>query len=232
MALFAHGLHQADKSMDMTIRPLAVEDIDQVRDIEIEAFTAAWPATAFKREVDNPRTTYLVACESEPGDEGQVVAGPAAERDERPGLVGNLKRFLGRSPRPVRSGDEIVGFVGMWFMGAEAHITAIAVREARRGEGIGELLMVGSIREAMRRGSHVVTLEARVSNRVAQSLYEKYGFTNVGIRKNYYTDNREDAVIMTTERVDTADYREKFAQLQEGYARRKGEIRITLASAT
>lgn len=215
--------------MQVTIRPLALEDIDQVRDIEIEAFTASWPATAFKREIDNPRTTYLVACEASTADPEEAPAEPVAETEERSGLVDNLKRFLGRSPRPMRSGDEVVGFVGMWFMGAEAHITAIAVREARRGEGIGELLMVGSIREAMRRGSQVVTLEARVSNHVAQSLYEKYGFSNVGIRKNYYTDNREDAVIMTTERVDTPDYQEKFTQLQQGYTQRKGEIHITLA---
>ena len=213
----------------MTVRPLALEDIDQVRDIEVEAFTAAWPATAFKREIDNPRTTYLVAFDPSENDPAEGVSEPPAGREEPTGLVDNLKRFLGRSPRPSRSGDEVVGFVGMWFMGPEAHITAIAVREARRGEGIGELLMVGSIREAMRRGCQVVTLEARVSNHVAQALYEKYGFTNVGIRKNYYTDNREDAVIMTTERVDTADYQEKFAVLQDGYTRRKGEINITLA---
>ena len=214
--------------MHVTIRPLATEDIDQVRDIEIEAFTASWPATAFKREVDNPRTTYLVAYEPSETEPAEVAAEPAAESDDRSGLVDNLKRFLTRAPRPARSGDEVVGFVGMWFMGPEAHITAIAVREARRGEGIGELLIVGSIREAMRRGSQVVTLEARVSNYVAQSLYEKYGFTNVGIRKHYYTDNREDAVIMTTERVDTPDYQEKFTQLQQGYTERKGEIHITL----
>ena len=214
--------------MHVTIRPLRLEDIDQVRDIEIEAFTASWPATAFKREIDNSRTTYLVAHESAELDSPETAPEPEAEADERSGLVDNLKRFLTRSPRPAKPGDEVVGFVGMWFMGAEAHITAIAVREARRGEGIGELLIVGSIREAMRRESQVVTLEARVSNYVAQSLYEKYGFTNVGIRKNYYTDNREDAVIMTTERVDTPDYQEKFAQLQQGYVERKGEINITL----
>ena len=228
MAFFAHGPRQADRTMHVTIRPLALQDIDQVRDIEIEAFTASWPATAFKREIDNPRTTYLVAYEqSEPESTDASSQGPV-ESEERSGLVDNLKRFLTRSPSHVRTGDEVVGFVGMWFMGAEAHITAIAVREARRGEGIGELLMVGSIREAMRRGCQVVTLEARVSNHVAQSLYEKYGFSNVGIRKNYYTDNREDAVIMTTERVDTPDYQEKFAQLQQGYAKRNGEIQITL----
>ena len=215
--------------MRVTVRPLAIEDIDQVRDIEVEAFTAAWPATAFKREIDNPRTTYLVAYEPTDGPANWSDAGEASNNStETSGLVDNLRKLLGRSHRPSQSGDEVVGFVGMWFMGPEAHITAIAVREARRGEGIGELLIVGSIREAMRRGSQVVTLEARVSNYVAQSLYEKYGFSNVGTRKGYYTDNREDAVIMTTERVDTADYQEKFTQLQQGYTRHKGDIHITL----
>ena len=222
--------------MRVTVRPLALQDIEQVRDIEVEAFSASWPATAFKREIDNPRNVYLVAYEpsDNPSDSpngGADSIGGSVEPSEPSGLVDNLKRFLGRPSRPShpsRDGDEVVGFVGMWFMGPEAHITAIAVREARRGEGIGELLIVGSIREAMRRGSHVVTLEARVSNHVAQSLYEKYGFSNVGIRKNYYTDDREDAVIMTTDRVDTADYQEKFTQLQQGYEQRKGDIRITL----
>ena len=214
--------------MSVAVRPLEVEDVDQVRDIEIEAFTASWPATAFKREIDNPRTTYLVAYESPGTPVDEDAEEPDSLNPEPSGLVDNLKRLIGRSPRPSRTEDEVVGFVGMWFMGPEAHITAIAVREARRGGGIGELLMVGSIREAMRRGSQVVTLEARVSNHVAQSLYEKYGFTNVGIRKGYYTDNREDAVIMTTERLDTPDYQEKFEQLQKGYAERKGDIEIVL----
>ena len=217
--------------MQAIIRPLTVDDIDQVRDIEVEAFSASWPQTAFKREIDNPRTAYLVACKPASDAAGSVdgegADGPAAGGE--PGrLVGGLKRLLGHAPRPSQQTEDVIGFVGMWFMGPEAHITAIAVREARRGEGIGELLMVGSIREAMRRGSHVVTLEARISNHVAQSLYEKYGFANVGIRKGYYTDNREDAVIMTTERVDTPDYQEKFNQLQESYAQRKGDIIITL----
>lgn len=215
-------------NMHVSIWPIAVEDIGQVRDIEREAFSSSWPQTSFKREINSPRNSYLVAWESPTNPEDSPLDDPAAN-DESPGLVDNLKRLIGRPPRRSTSAEVIVGFVGMWFMGPEAHITAIAVREARRGHGIGELLIVGSILEAIRRGAEVVTLEARVSNHVAQSLYEKYGFSNVGIRKGYYTDNREDAVIMTTERVDTPDYQEKFSQLQAAFTRRNGDISITLA---
>jgi ribosomal-protein-alanine N-acetyltransferase len=71
-----------------------------------------------------------------------------------------------------------------------------------------------------------MTLEARVSNFIAQRLYEKYGFKSMGIRKGYYSDNREDAVIMTTSPIDTAEYQSLFQQLQEAYRSRRGEIGI------
>ena len=87
----------------------------------------------------------------------------------------------------------VLGFIGLWFMAGEAHVTSIAVDEFARGRGIGELLLMGSIELAISQRATAVSLEARVSNYAAQSLYEKYGFQNVGIRKGYYTDNREDA---------------------------------------
>ena len=77
-----------------------------------------------------------------------------------------------------------------------------------------------------------MTLEARVSNYVAQSLYQKYGFEKVGIRKGYYTDNREDAVIMTTQPINTLAYREKFRSLREAYQVGHGEIKIDLGGGT
>ncbi|MCE2464199.1 MAG: ribosomal protein S18-alanine N-acetyltransferase, partial [Dehalococcoidia bacterium] len=122
----------------------------------------------------------------------------------------------------------LLGFVGLWFMSGEAHITGIAVEEASRGKGIGELLIIGSIELAMARDATVMSLEARVSNFVAQALYEKYGFLNVGIRKGYYTDNREDAVIMTTQPINDAAYRNKFNALKDAYRQRYGEIKMEL----
>lgn len=118
----------------------------------------------------------------------------------------------------------IAGYVSVWYQGEEAHITEIAVRESLRGNGIGELLLIGSLRAAVEYGSKVMTLEVRVSNFIAQRLYEKYDFKSVGTRKAYYSDNREDAVIMTTSPIGTEDYQRMFQELQETYRKRRGEI--------
>ena len=110
--------------------------------------------------------------------------------------------------------------------GEDAHITEIAVRENHRGRGIGELLLIGALRAAVEYGSKAMTLEVRVSNLIAQRLYEKYGFKSVGIRKAYYSDNREDAVIMTTNPIDSEEYQQMFQDLQAAYRSRWGEIDI------
>jgi|TARA_B100000378_G_scaffold80526_1_gene63146 ribosomal-protein-alanine N-acetyltransferase len=124
------------------------------------------------------------------------------------------------------SSTPIAGYVSVWYQGDEAHITEIAVREGLRGNGIGELLLIGSLREAVEYGSKVMTLEARISNFIAQRLYEKYGFKNVGTRKAYYSDNREDAVIMTTNPIQSEEYQSMFRDLQETYLTKWGEIRF------
>ena len=88
------------------------------------------------------------------------------------------------------------------------------------------MLLIGSVYAAQNNGSIVLTLEARVSNFIAQRLYEKYGFKQVGIRKGYYSDNREDAVIMTTGPIHGNEYQELFGQLQENFRTRWGDITI------
>ena len=216
--------------MNVAIRLLAAQDIRQVQEIEREAFSSNWPQSSFKRELESRQAACLVAWE--PCQKPEVQPETDGEPDVVPvlpiRLVGGLRRAISRPKPPSPAPDNILGFVGMWFMGSEAHITAIAVRESHRGRGIGELLLMGSIEVAMKREFEVVSLEARVSNRIAQSLYEKYGFVSVGIRKAYYSDNRENAVIMTTEPVNTPEYQAKFEQLQEAYIGRHGEISILL----
>ena len=98
--------------------------------------------------------------------------------------------------------------------------------EPLRGQGIGELLLIGSLREAVAYGSDVMTLEARVSNFIAQRLYQKYDFKSVGVRKGYYSDNREDAVIMTTTPIKTDEYARMFQELQDSYESRWGKILV------
>ncbi|RKQ17044.1 ribosomal protein S18-alanine N-acetyltransferase [Ureibacillus endophyticus] len=90
----------------------------------------------------------------------------------------------------------IIGFCGMWVIIDSAQITNVAVIESARGQKIGEGLMREAIKVAKERGVEVLSLEVRVSNIIAQNLYRKLGFQDGGIRKGYYTDNQEDALVM------------------------------------
>lgn len=91
---------------------------------------------------------------------------------------------------------QILGYCGMWLIVDEAHITNIAVLPEFRGQKLGEAILRMIMEVAKKKGAKTMTLEVRVSNTVAQSLYRKLGFMNGGIRKNYYTDNYEDALVM------------------------------------
>lgn len=91
---------------------------------------------------------------------------------------------------------KIIGYAGMWIILDEAHVTNVGVLPEYRGEGVGEFLMRSLIIAAKNRGAKKMTLEVRKSNYVAQNLYSKLGFEPVGIRRGYYMDDREDAVIM------------------------------------
>ncbi|MEO6060705.1 MAG: ribosomal protein S18-alanine N-acetyltransferase [Thermoflexales bacterium] len=93
----------------------------------------------------------------------------------------------------------IAGYAVMWMMADEAHVGTIASAPIRRRQGVGERLMIDLMREAARRAAIFVTLEVRVGNTAAQRLYLKYGFVEVGRRKRYYPNNREDALLMTVE---------------------------------
>lgn len=92
--------------------------------------------------------------------------------------------------------DEIIGYCGLWVIVDEAHITNIAIHPNFRGLKLGEQLLIHAIEVARTLGAIKMTLEVRVSNHIAQSLYGKLGFEPGGIRKNYYTDNQEDALVM------------------------------------
>lgn len=90
----------------------------------------------------------------------------------------------------------IIGYCGMWVVIDEAHITNVAVLPEYRGKKLGEALMRKMMEIAKQLGAVTMTLEVRASNNVAQSLYRKLGFLNGGIRKRYYPDNQEDALVM------------------------------------
>jgi [ribosomal protein S18]-alanine N-acetyltransferase len=96
----------------------------------------------------------------------------------------------------AEDGERIAGYCGVWLVVDEAHITNVAVLPEYRGQGIGEDLMMRIMEISKEVGARVMTLEVRVSNVAAKGLYRKMGFQDGGIRKRYYSDNQEDALVM------------------------------------
>jgi len=111
-------------------------------------------------------------------------------------------------------GDELIGFSGMWIIMDECHITNIGVLPEHRRKRYGERLLIAILREAIARGSTRATLECRYSNFAAQRLYEKYGFTSVALRRGYYRDNNEDAVVMWVNDINLREYQQRLGELE------------------
>jgi ribosomal-protein-alanine N-acetyltransferase len=114
----------------------------------------------------------------------------------------------------ARAGDVVAAYGGMWLMVDEAHITTFAVHPAWRRQRIGERLLLAFLDMAVERGAHEATLEVRLSNVAARRLYEKYGFRPVGLRPRYYSDDNEDALIMTTESLGAPTMRARVERLR------------------
>jgi ribosomal-protein-alanine N-acetyltransferase len=108
----------------------------------------------------------------------------------------------------------VVAYGGIWLMVDEAHVTTFAVDPAWRRQGVGETLLVALLDLAVARRAREATLEVRLSNLPARRLYEKYGFRPVGLRPRYYSDNGEDALIMTTEPLTGVLMRRRLATLR------------------
>ena len=200
-------------------------DVRQVIEIDREAFPTMWPPPNYQRELDNRLAYYIVAC-----DDSIEVEEPEAKETPYRGLWGlasrvkhlfDHDRFFGEET-PSSGKEYVAGFAGIWNVAQEAHITNIAVRESYRQQGVGEHLLISIIDIATELNSQFLTLEVRLSNTTAQNLYRKYGFNQVGLRRGYYTDNREDAVLMSTENIIKPPFQAQLQQLKQAHSRRWG----------
>ena len=123
--------------------------------------------------------------------------------------------------RGAGDGSDLIGFGGLWLLVDQAHIVTVAVRPAERRRGYGRVLVVALLELAIAHEMSDATLEVRVSNEAARALYRGFGFHEVGERKRYYADNGEDAVVMTTEALDSDGFRARLALA-------KDDVRATL----
>lgn len=139
------------------VRKMTIQDIDQIMEIEKEAFTLPWSRESYLGELKNNFATYLI-CDSE---------------------------------------GEVAGYAGIWVVFEDAHITNIAVAQRFRGMGMGNALMQEVERVAREKKALRILLEVRPTNKRAINMYTNLGYVSTGLRKGYYSDNNEDAIIMT-----------------------------------
>jgi [ribosomal protein S18]-alanine N-acetyltransferase len=208
---------------------MRIEHIPVVGAIERRCFTQPWPQNAYRREIQsNKMAHYFVARVFEPDEPPSLTDARRAAGVAENGLFGRLSRLLRGPleppPTPALEAElrSIVGYAGLWLMTDEAHITTIAVDPDFQGNGLGELLLVALIDRARQIGARWLTLEVRVTNEVAQRLYEKYTFKEMGIRRRYYSDNGEDALVMWTDPIDSDAFQDTLARNREALTRRLG----------
>lgn len=210
--------------MSCLVRSMRKDDIDQVNEIDREAFPSMWPPVNFDRELRNQLAYYIVVYDDE-----KTCSRPVKARRNKTssGVFPRIRRWLSRNNTAVKEEPApsvtqfIRGFAGFWLVADEAHIMNIAVREQYRRQGTGELLLISLIDLALELKADFITLEVRPSNNIAQSLYSKYGFARVGERRGYYSDNKEDAIIMSTETISSASFRERHQRLKEDYFKKQ-----------
>ncbi|HLG00775.1 MAG TPA: ribosomal protein S18-alanine N-acetyltransferase [Acidimicrobiia bacterium] len=120
-----------------------------------------------------------------------------------------------RSYFVAKIGRHVVGYAGLMMSDADGHVTTIAVDPDWHREKIGTRLMLALAREAIERDATSLTLEVRVTNKGAQALYRRFGFLPVGVRRNYYQETNEDALVMWADDVDTPGYRRRLNAIED-----------------
>ena len=217
---------------EFSVRRASLDDSLMLESIAREAFPGMTPVTRIERDLTRQNGLYLAAIRGWHLEEQELgprfaIATKAEKEDESftARMRRNVDRYvLDRVSRPKLSADYIAGFVGLWFVLDEAHIVIIGLRESDRRKGIGEQLLISALEQSIENDSRVMTLEVRESNAAAIELYRKYGFQNVGLRRRYYSDNGENAVIMTTPPIQSDDYQKMFTGLIEQHADKWGWV--------
>ncbi len=114
----------------------------------------------------------------------------------------------------ARVGPVVVGYAGLMLVTPDGHVTTVAVDPEWHRHTIGTRLLLQLAREGVGRGARNLTLEVRMSNQGAQALYRRFGFAPAGVRKNYYAETNEDALVMWANDVDSAEYGERLAEIE------------------
>jgi ribosomal-protein-alanine N-acetyltransferase len=206
---------------------MTLADIPAVMAIEYASYSMTWPARAYDYELQyNELAHYFVLRTSlpQPPLEESRQFSHQSEVQER--IINGQRPALSLTNGSAVSGrfSTIIGLAGFWLMADEAHISTIAIHPDWRGLGLGEWLLVSLIETAQTLKAQTATLEVRPSNQIALALYQKYHFEQVGRRPRYYSDNDEDALILTTPPLTSLDYQAMLAQRRKALLQRLANL--------
>jgi len=189
--------------MTLVLRYMRRKDVPRVVSIDRMSFPSPWSAHSYNYEVAESTYSHMVALEA-----------PIEQPIQ--GFKKFVHAFSGQRAR-VETVQQVVAYGGLWNIAGEAHISTIASHPDFRGRGWGEVILASMIDKAINLQAEYIVLEVRVSNTVAQRLYEKYEFATVDIKRNYYRDDREDAYDMRLDLEDTAliqRFYQRFEQIK------------------
>ncbi|MBD2327560.1 ribosomal protein S18-alanine N-acetyltransferase [Alkalinema sp. FACHB-956] len=187
-----------DVSPELTLELQAAtpELLPAIVDLDRRCFGKLWTSDQYQREMDSPNSDLWVL---------RPVGDPRTG-DPRTG------DFHTTEATPL------VGYGCLWSIVDEAHITILAVHPDYRGHGLGQRLLWALLKSAVARGLTRSTLEVRVSNTAAIGLYKKFGFQEVGLRKKYYSDNQEDALILWKNKLQDPEFSAILATFERSWA--------------
>jgi len=187
----------------LELKPLIAEQLNAVVELDQLCFGGLWTRSGYERELDSPSSQLL------------VLEARRASRDSgflsRSSEVLTQKSVCEEFQTAPTSQNTLVGLGCFWSILEEAHITILAVHPDYQRQGLGKFLLYALLRDAKRRQLEWATLEVKPSNQAALSLYQKFGFKEVGRRPKYYKDTGEDALILWRGGLQTLEFEETLA---------------------
>jgi ribosomal-protein-alanine N-acetyltransferase len=209
-----------DPLLPFTIEPMTLADIPAAIAVEHASYSMTWPAKAYDYELQNNNLAHYFVLRTFLTRPPRFNIELSSKYGGQPSAVSGLTEETGISPGP----PTMIGLAGFWLMADEIHISTIAVQPDWRGLGLGEWLLLHLFEAGLALEAAVVTLEVRPSNGAALALYQKYCFEQVGRRRHYYSDNDEDALILTTPALTSPDYQAMLAQRRESLYQRLSRL--------
>jgi ribosomal-protein-alanine N-acetyltransferase len=199
----------------LELKPLKAEQLPAVLELDQLCFGGHWTLDGYQRELESNSSHFLTVCLSSaivdsPSQSNYASEIPHSVKSTQPtpeqSNALNLNSSGVATHTEAENPSKLIGLGCFWSILEEAHITLLAVHPEYQNQGLGKLLFYGLLYLAHQQGLERATLEVRVSNQTALSLYKKFGFQEVGKRRRYYQDTGEDALILWRNHLATAEF--------------------------